>query len=154
MLPSLGRRFAPVYWQRPPSRAQMARALNLGRRFGTLAKRLRTMLTKEVIVPAVNVVGRILKTSDAKAYRHLRPAIDAGFGLALRSSEITGMDWRNVTEKVFHVPASIAKNGKPRNIQRTPLLDGVFRSLHNQHQGALQRNRFWLCQQLIRFYVG
>jgi hypothetical protein len=77
-----------------------------------------------------------LKTSDAKAYRQLRPAIDAGFGLALRSSEITGMDWRNVTKKVFHVPASIAKNGIARNIQRTPLLDGIFRSLLTQHQGG------------------
>ena len=87
------------------------------------------MMTKEVIVPAVPVVRRILKACNKSEFTHLRPAIDCGFGFAMRSSEISGMDWSNVGDRVIHIPGSIAKNGVPRNIQRTPLLEGVFKSL-------------------------
>src|SRR5476649_2722093 len=43
ILPSFGFSSLPVYWQRLLSRAHRARALNFGRRLGTLAKRLRTI---------------------------------------------------------------------------------------------------------------
>jgi len=91
------------------------------------------MIHKEVVVPDVGIIARILSLTKKK-YRRLRPALDLGFGLAMRSSEISRMDWANVRKQLIHVPASIAKNGEPRNIERSPLLDGVFRSLHSMHQ--------------------
>ena len=94
-----------------------------------IEKFAKKFITKEVIVPSVQTVGRILKLAQNEKYRHLQPALDLGFGFAMRSSEISGMLRENITPEVIHVPASIAKSGQARNISPSPLLAGVFESL-------------------------
>jgi integrase len=94
-----------------------------------IEKYAKKFITKEVIVPDVGKVGRILKLARKEKYFHLRPGLDLGFGLAMRSSEISKMVWENVTELLVHVPNSVGKGGRGRNIARRPLLDGVFSSL-------------------------
>jgi integrase len=87
------------------------------------------VLEQPLLVPEVEAVGRVLKLTQRKRSRSLQPAVDLGFGFALRSSEINGMNWEDVNEEFVHVPAAIAKNGIARTILRTPLTEGVFRSL-------------------------
>jgi hypothetical protein len=94
-----------------------------------IEKYAKKFVTSEVIVPDVPTVARIFRLMRKKRYRHLLPARDLCFGLALRSSEASGMVWESVRDQVIQVPNAIAKGGRGRNISRRPLLDGVFRSL-------------------------
>ena len=95
----------------------------------SIEKYAKKFITSEVIVPDIATVTRVFRLMRKKKYRHLLPARDLCFGLALRSSEAKEMTWENIREQVIQVPNAIAKGGRGRNISRRPLLEGIFRSL-------------------------
>jgi integrase len=87
-------------------------------------------LTKEVIVPSLALIRTIFALSAKPQFKHLRAALDLGFGLAMRNSEISRLEWSNIQSDLIQVPNNVAKGGRGRNIQRTDLLNGVFESLN------------------------
>jgi integrase len=94
-----------------------------------IEKYAKKFITREVIVPAVPVIKRVLQLARTPKYRHLKSCLDLGFGFAMRSSEISELDWADITKDVVHVSSSVAKGGRARNIGRRPLLEGIFNSL-------------------------
>jgi len=102
-----------------------------------IEKFAKKFITSEVIVPSVPMIARILELAGKKKYHHLQPALDLGLGFGMRSSEIGGTVWENITKAVVHVPGSVAKGGQARNISPTPLLKGVFTSLLSQKASGL-----------------
>ncbi len=61
------------------------------------------VLEQPLLVPEVEAVGRVLILIRRKRSSSLQPAVDLGFGFALRSWEISGMNWEDVTANFIHV---------------------------------------------------
>jgi integrase len=123
------------------------------------------MLTKEVVLPPLAQFARVLELSQKPKYLVVRPALDLGLGLMMRSCEISKLRWEVVGKHVIQISRDLGKYGKPRNIHRSPHLTRVFNSLHEivktpgrwcPRAGAYQRRRpFSRCglKKAFSFYV-
>lgn len=92
------------------------------------------MLSKEVILPPLELFARAMKLSLKPKYLPVRPALDLGLGLMMRSCEIGRLEWDAIAKDVIRVSSKVGKYNKPRNIHRSPLLEPVFKSLMRRHQ--------------------
>jgi len=74
-----------------------------------IEKYSKKLISKELIVPSVSSVAKILTAAEQEKFHHLQAALDLGFGLALRASEISKMVCEDITEQVVHVPSEAAR---------------------------------------------